>query len=150
MSDGLDSKVASGSASLDSFSCNYNAKGLAALSSRRVASISHLDRFETAAFSIRLLFADDIEAGGGFTVAYQRHLYRSHEERGRPHTGVIDDIPEKTRIPKCDELEFLGRINIRLKVDYRYILNAKPLCLGRDEMDNRGRYIEGEPVKQTT
>lgn len=117
MRDGPDLMVAFGIASLGSSSWNYNANRLVALSNGRVACISHLERFETAAFSIRpCLFADDIEVGGSSTAAHRRCLNRSLMERGRPHTGVIDSILEKIGI-QSDQFKFLGRINIKLSVD---------------------------------
>ena len=63
-------------------------------------------------YTVRLLFADDLRPVG---VSPWRTdgVYISLTRKGVGHTRVTDDIPEKTRNP------FLGRTNIKLKVDYR-------------------------------
>ena len=98
MSDCLRLMNAFGIASLDSFSCNFNANRSVVLSNRRFVCVSHLDRFEMAVFFIKLcLFEHNIEeAGGGFTAACLRRLYRSQKERGQPH-GANRQNPRENR-----------------------------------------------------
>jgi hypothetical protein len=57
--------------------------------------------------------------------------------------GIIDNIPEKIGIQKCDQFKFLGRISIKLNVDRWNPRAWIPLCLWSDEVYDRGAASKG-------